>query len=160
MFVCLFRPLLLSKCVCVLSRECEAEDFLSLRHKYLKGLGDRLRSGPDSPNKERNSLFLCPSKLLEYCCWLGGRMSQYKDVHCFFLGAETRAVHHGQDAAAAAVVFRSCISNSWWCGTKELSSQYSPHSDTGNASSVSFDFDSDLGTYFSQTFQSIHHNKP
>lgn len=84
MFVCLFRPVLLSKCVCVLSRECVAEDFLSLRHKYLKGLGDRLRSGPDSPNKERNSLFLCPSKLLEYCCWLGGRMSQYKDVHCFF----------------------------------------------------------------------------
>lgn len=51
----------------------------------LKGLGDRLRSGSDSPNKERNSLFFCPSKLHEYCCWLGGRMSQYKDVHCFFL---------------------------------------------------------------------------
>lgn len=40
-------------------------------------------------------------------------MSQYKDVHCFFSEIETRAMHHGQDAAAAAaVVIRSCISNS------------------------------------------------
>jgi len=78
-------------------------------------------------------------------------MSQYKDVHCFFLRAETRAVHHGQDAD----VFRGCISNSWWCGTKELHSQYSLHSDSGNALNVSLDFDRDLGDYFSQIFKAF-----
>lgn len=67
--------------MCVFVCVCVVEDFIL---KKLKGLSDRLRSGSDSPNKERNSLFFCPSKLHEYCCWLGGRMSQYKDVHCFF----------------------------------------------------------------------------
>lgn len=105
--------------------------FFYLHHKQFKSPSDRLHSWTDSASKERGPFLLCPSKLQEYCCWRGGRMSEHKDVHCFALHAVTKVAAEWKDSLQDPVTVVLWSShNSFILATSSMIQHQRHHSDT------------------------------